>query len=156
MGTDRLIAAMEWAARLDRPLTLDELAEALGSAEPSTRLRALAAMRHQIESGVCDSEFLRLADATIEDADNDCRWQAMIIVGEFIDERPQEVWRIAEQYGCSPDDDMRAAVATVLLEHLIERRGATMKEKAQGLASRSELFADTLRMCATFDNKSGG
>jgi len=145
--SDRLRAAMAWASKQDRPLAVEELQTALSSAEPDVRLRALAAMRRQIECGLGDSEFLRLASATIEDIDNACRWQAMIVVGEFIEDRPHDVWRIVEQYGCSPDQDMRAAVATVLLEHLIEHGGDEAHQKAQGLAMRSELLANTLRMC---------
>ena len=84
------------------------------------RLRALWLMRRQIEERGLRAAYLKLARPLIADEDNDCRWQALIVVGEFIETQPEEVWRVVRKYGASPDEDMREAVACVLLEHLLE------------------------------------
>jgi hypothetical protein len=51
----------------------------------------------------------------------DPRGQAVIAVAEFIETNPQEVWTFARRWGCSPDDDLQAAIATCVLEHILER-----------------------------------
>jgi hypothetical protein len=48
----------------------------------------------------------------------DPRWQGIIAVGEFLDKEQQSVWEFIERWGVYPDDDLRIAIATVLLEHL--------------------------------------
>ena len=63
-----------------------------------------------------------------------------------------------KQFGGSPDEDTRTAVATVLLEHLIERAGPRALVRAHELVVRSSRFADTLKMCWDFTdnpNQSG-
>ena len=40
--------------------------------------------------------------------------------GESIATNPESVWQVVAEFGNSPDDDMRAAIACVLLEHLLE------------------------------------
>lgn len=63
--------------------------------------------------------YFDLARSLIDDCHNTCRWQAMIVIGEYIETDPARVWPIVEHYGQSDDEDMRAAVATVLLEHAL-------------------------------------
>lgn len=108
-------------------------------------------MRQQIESGIPSSSFFNLARSLITDPDNDCRWQAVIVVGEDIEENPEPVWQVICQFGVSEDEDMRAAVATVLLEHLLEYHFAAyfprLKEKIEG---GTLLLADTLSRCSAF------
>lgn len=54
------------------------------------------------------------------DGEEDPRWQAMIAVGDFVETEPEAVWSFARRWGTSPDDDLRTAVATLLLEHLLD------------------------------------
>ncbi len=83
----------------------------------------------------------------INDLDNDCRWQALIVVGEFLDCAPGEVWKVIEQYGTSADADMRAGVGCVLLEHLLEKFDRRYRARVNRLAARSVEFANTLAYC---------
>jgi hypothetical protein len=122
------------------------LAAQCKSRNSSVRLRALLKMRQQLNGGVPKGYF-RLAKKLVADRDNDCRWQAIIVVGEYIRTHPASVWRIIERYGSSDDEDMRAAIATVLLEHLLEGRFRTYHSRARRKANQSEEFADTLRRC---------
>ena len=50
----------------------------------------------------------------------DPRWKAIIEIGEYIQVEPMEVWLFIRKWGMSPNEDIRAAVATCLLEHLLE------------------------------------
>ena len=50
----------------------------------------------------------------------DPRWQAIIAVAGFIEDEPELVWTFVERWGQYPDEDLRAAIATCLLEHLLE------------------------------------
>lgn len=91
------------------------------AADPRSRLFGLALARKRIEAGDDPSEYYEFARRLVADADNDCRWQAVIVVGELVDSDPEAVWDVVEQFGDSPDSDMRTAVATVLLEELLDR-----------------------------------
>ena len=101
-------------------------------------------------NGKTQKRYFSLAKQMINDPDNDCRWQAIIIVGEFIQINPSEVWKVVVKYDRSEDDDMRSAVARVLLEHLLEYHFQTFFPKVKREAFRSPLFADTLMRCSAF------
>jgi hypothetical protein len=87
----------------------------------------------------------------IADENNDCRWQALIVVGEQVVRRPEVVWDAVQRYGISDDEDMRDGVATVLLEHLLEHhfeRFFPLVKKA--VASGKGMLRDTLARCWAF------
>jgi len=115
----RLAATVD---RLRRRRTRKELAQALHSRSADRRLLGLLLIRHHIESGDRRPAYLTLARSRIPDSDNDCRWQALIVVGEYVNTHPEVVWEVIREFGGHPDRDMRDAVATVLLEHLLEAR----------------------------------
>ena len=109
------------------------------------RRRALYLMRRQIEERGHQIAYLRLARSLIGDRSNKCRWQALIVVGEFIKIAPDAVWNIARKYGVSKDEDMRNGVATVLLEHLLEYHFSEIFPKVKSLVLKDEHFADTFQ-----------
>ena len=124
-----------------------ELERMARSRSASRRLRALLIMRRQIGRGKKRTSYFRAARRLIEDENNDCRWQALIVVGEFIEDRPAKVWELVVQYGQDENSDMRAGVACVLLEHLLEQHWSRFHTRAERLAAKSPLFADTLSIC---------
>jgi len=77
----------------------------------------------------------------------DPRWQAILQVGDFIESDPDAVWSFIRTWGQSKDGDLRMAVATCLLEHLLEyhfdRFIARVEEAARGHAR----FASTVSYC---------
>jgi ribosomal protein S18 acetylase RimI-like enzyme len=85
------------------------------------------------------------------DGQPDPRWQAIIAVGEFAETHPAELWPFVERWGAHEDEDLRAAVATCLLEHLLQHHREAVLPQATAAAQRSSAFADTLRRCWTFD-----
>jgi hypothetical protein len=80
----------------------------------------------------------------------DPRWQATIAVAEFIEDAPESVWTFAERWGQYPDDDLRAAIATCVLEHLLEHHLDRMFPRVEHLTRSSLAFAETLTMCWPF------
>ena len=110
-------------------------------------------MRKQLGEGRDFKSYLRLARRMIDDPNNNCRWQALIVVGEFIEDHPDETWRVVKRYAVHEDSDMRMGVACVLLEHLLELHRAGFYGKVRREAAAAALFAETLEMCWDFQNR---
>jgi hypothetical protein len=82
--------------------------------------------------------------------EQDARWQAIIEVAEYIESDPEGVWRFVRQWGSYPQDDLRDAIATCLLEHLLEHHFDRLFARVADWARRDAAFADTLRRCWRF------
>ena len=122
------------------------------SPDAGERLKALQLMRQRIECGDPPADYLALALPLIEDPGNDCRWQALVVVGESLPTNPAAVWDVICRYGDSSDEDMRAGVATVLLEHLLEHHfDAYFPRLKERIEAGAVLLADTLSSCWRFD-----
>jgi hypothetical protein len=80
----------------------------------------------------------------------DPRWQAIIRVGAFIESHPEPVWEFARRWGKHAQADLRAAVATCLLEHLLEHHFEALFPLVRREARASVRFADTLTSCWPF------
>src|SRR5262245_6724078 len=120
VGSKRVAEAMHRAEAVIAPVQPGWLAELAGDADARDRLLALALMRREIVRGAPARDFLPLARRMVEDPDNACRWQALIVVGEAVVTCPEEVREVVRAHGGSADPDLRMGVATVLLEHLLE------------------------------------
>jgi len=59
-------------------------------------------------------------DAGLDSPDEKTRWAAAQAAGELIGQRPWDVWRLVLRHGVSDNEDTRTAVATCMLEHLLE------------------------------------
>jgi hypothetical protein len=91
-----------------------------------------------------------LAGPAGPDEGEDPRWQAVIRVAEFAETEPDQLWAFARKWGSSPDPDLRQAVATCLLEHLLEFHFAYLFPKVAAAARQDPLFADTFLGCWEF------
>lgn len=80
----------------------------------------------------------------------DPRWQAMLRVADFLETHPEEVWRFVQRWGKHAQADLRAAVATCLLEHLLEHHLELLFPRVRTAAVASRRFADTLLTCWAF------
>lgn len=100
------------------------------------------------------AEAIREADALLPGVPagegQDPRWQAIIAVGEFIESEPAAVWGFIRRWGGHPQEDLRDAVATCLLEHLLEHHFAAYFPRVEESALSNPLFADTFRRCWPF------
>ena len=91
---------------------------------------------------------LRLLDCLAGDKNNDVRWHAFVLVGDFVEEHPEKVWPIVLRYGSHPSYDMRGAVACCLLEHLLEHHFHQYFPKVKRILLRGDKrFAYTLSRC---------
>jgi hypothetical protein len=84
------------------------------------------------------------------DGELDERWQAIIEVGEFIETDPEPIWAFVSHWGCHSEWDLRAAIATCLLEHLLEHHFSRIFPRAEALALADSNFADTISQCSKF------
>lgn len=80
----------------------------------------------------------------------DPRWQALITIGDFVEDEPDAVWSFVERWGAYPDDDLRAAIATCLTEHLLEHHFDLIFPRLKSLARSDPCFAQMVHLCALF------
>jgi hypothetical protein len=80
----------------------------------------------------------------------DPRWQAIISVAEYLESDPDVVWEFIRRWGAHPHEDLRAAIATCLLEHLLDYKFATYFPRVERAALFDPLFADTFLRCWAF------
>jgi hypothetical protein len=80
----------------------------------------------------------------------DPRWQALIAVGEYVESEPEAVWEFILRWGGHPQEDLRDAVATCLLEHLLENHFGRYFQQAEELAVSDPLFGDMFLRCWKF------
>jgi hypothetical protein len=81
------------------------------------------------------------------DGQEDPRWQAVIEVADHISEEPEAVWEFIVRWGEHPDEDLRAAIATCALEHLLEEHFEAFFPRVEAAARSNPAFADTVRRC---------
>lgn len=77
------------------------------------------------------------------EGETDPRWQAIIAVGHFTETNPEEVWRFAHQWGQHDNEDLRTAVGTCLLGHLLEHHCDLLFPRVEAAVESGPEFADT-------------
>ncbi|MCK4293905.1 MAG: hypothetical protein KAY65_11960 [Planctomycetes bacterium] len=155
MTKSPLNKASDRAERQRRCFSTDELSTLAASKESGDRLFALALMRKQIKQGDDPSDYFDLARSLVGDADNNCRWQALVLISELIDSTPENVWDVVAEHGDSQDADMRTAIACVLLEHLLDFDFETYFAKVRDEIHKGRYrLIDTLETCS-FDRGDG-
>ena len=96
-------------------------------------------------------EAIRCAEALLPGepvADGlDPRWQAIIAVGEYTQSEPAAVWSFIRRWGGQPQEDLRNAIATCLLEHLLEYHFEAYFPQVELAALADRHFADTFWRC---------
>ena len=96
---------------------------------------------------------IRNADALLPGVPTDGqdqRWKAIIAVGEYIESEPEAVWQFICRWGSHLQEDLRDAIATCLLEHLLEYHFVRYFPQVEHLALTDPMFADTFRRCWRF------
>ena len=88
------------------------------------------------------------------DGERDPRWQAIIAVSEHVKHEPIAIWRFTRRWGAHSNADLRTAVATCLLEHLLEHHFKLIFPLCVSACRRSRRFADTFTMCGEFGQTS--
>jgi hypothetical protein len=78
---------------------------------------------------------------------SDPRWQAIIAIEDFVQEEPDAIWAFILRWGCSADEDLRSAVATCLLEDLLEYHFNRFFSQVEEAVRSNALLADTFSKC---------
>lgn len=87
----------------------------------------------------------------LSSADEAMRWAAAEAAGEIVLEWPQDAWDIVLQFGSSEDADVRAAIATCVLEHLLEHYFQEyFPQLGERISAGDILLFDTFRTCWKF------
>jgi len=102
-----------------------------------------------IDEAIREAEKL-LPGVPAPDDQQDARWQAIIKVGEFLETHPDQVWEFCLRWGVSECADVRSAIATILLEHLLEYHFEMIFPRVLKASRRNKLFADTFCRCSKF------
>ena len=102
-----------------------------------------------VELAIQAAEKLLPGEAT-PDGEEDPRWQAIIQVGEFLPTDPAPIWSFIQRWGAYPDDDLSDAIATCLLEHLLEMHFDAYFPKVAKEAHANPQFARTVEICEAF------
>jgi hypothetical protein len=61
-----------------------------------------------------------------------------------------EVWRFARRWGAHANADLRAAIATCLIEHLLEYHFEQIIPLVEEACDQSKQFAETVALCWNF------
>ena len=94
-----------------------------------------------VESAIRDAEW-RLPGEAAPEGENDPRWRAIIEVGEYIETDPEPIWAFVDRWGRSDDADLRMAIATCLLEHLLEHHFDLIFPRMERAVLESREIAD--------------
>jgi len=84
------------------------------------------------------------------DGQEDARWQAIIVIGEFVEREPEAVWPFVLRWGLHRDEDLRTAIATCLLEHLLEYHFDLIFPRVEAAARSNVWFGNTTTQCWKF------
>ena len=102
-----------------------------------------------VQEAIAQAEAILPGRAAFEGT-TDVRWQAVIAVAEFIDTDPEAVWPFILRWGSSEDGDLRMAIATCALEHLLEHHFDAFISRVEATACENHLFAETVTSCWRF------
>jgi hypothetical protein len=101
-----------------------------------------------VDTAIANAEAI-LPGVAVDEGD-DPRWQRIIEVSEYIVVAPEPIWAFIVRWGSHPDDDLRMAVATCLLEHLLEYHFEGYFPLVEARTAADDLFAAMFCMCSKF------
>jgi len=103
----------------------------------------------RVEKALLAAEQILPGSAAPEGAE-DPRWQAIIAISEYAQSHPDAIWPFVLKWGSYADEDLRAAIATCLLEDLLEHHFDALFPRFDAAARANTLFAQTVAMCWKF------
>ncbi len=81
------------------------------------------------------------------EGETDERWQRIIDIAAYLQSDPEPVWAFVLRWGNHEDEDLRMAVGTCLLEHLLQAHFDSIFPRVERQATSDPLFADTFLVC---------
>jgi len=85
-----------------------------------------------------------LARSLVGDADNNCRWQALCVIADFLESHAEAVWEVIDENAANADDDMQSALFCVLLEDLWEMDRREYRKHIRKLAKKHAWLGECL------------
>ena len=92
----------------------------------------------------------RILPGVAGDGPNDPRWQAIISIADYLESQPEPIWQFITRWAPYPDDDLRDAIATCLLEHVLDRHFERYIAVVEEAVRRDRGFAATFTRCGQF------
>jgi hypothetical protein len=77
------------------------------------------------------------------DGEEDPRWQAIMLIEEFVEAEPEAILPFVLKWGSHEQEDLRTAIAVLLVEHLLEFHFDLVFPRIEKASLESTLFADT-------------
>jgi len=77
----------------------------------------------------------------------DPRWQAIMLIEDFVEDQPEAILRFVFKWGSYQDEDLRSAVACLLLENLLKVHFESILSRVEEAAMADPLLADTFLKC---------
>jgi len=93
------------------------------------------------------TSMLNKIDGHLASRSEHTRWQAAIALGELAESAQVRIWPLVLKHGSRRHADTRMAIATCVLEHILEYHFDTFFPRVADAARSSCLFADTAGSC---------
>ena len=77
------------------------------------------------------------------EAERDPRWQAIMLIEDFVETEPEAILSFVLKWGRHEQEDLRTAIAVLLVEHLLEFHFQLIFPHIEKAALGNCLFADT-------------
>lgn len=91
---------------------------------------------------------LNKIDGDLGSPDENIRWQAAIALGCYCENDPSLIWPLVVKWGSSENDDVRAAISTCVLEHILEYHFEEYFYKLSEIVQSGNIyFRDSLKIC---------
>ena len=95
----------------------------------------------------CSPRMLTKIDRHLASRSGHTRWQAAIALGELSKSAPDRIWPLVLKHGSRRHSDTRMAIATCVLEHILEYHFDAFFPKVTDAARHSRWFRDTFSSC---------
>ena len=96
---------------------------------------------------LCSSHMLTKIDRDLASRSDHARWQAAIALGDFAVSDPERIWSLVVKHGSRGHADVRMAIATCVLEHILEHHFDAFFPRLSVTARSSRWFHDTFSAC---------
>ena len=114
------------------------------------KLKTSQRPRSELGAALERAEMLLRLNPSSGRGGKDLKWQAVGALSRFIARNPQPIWLMIRRWGARDEADTRAAIATCLLEHLLQFHFKEYIGRVERMAKSDPNFADTVSMCWKF------
>jgi len=82
------------------------------------------------------------------EGETDPRWQAIMKIEDFVESEAEAIWPFAQKWGSVANEpDLNAAIATLLLERLLQHHFQLIFPRVSSAVRESPAFADAFSIC---------